>query len=68
MPGGKRLWRTAKGDLVEDGHKEAVSLAYGADDTLDKKDESRVRKSAPAPANKKSPASANKQAAKPADK
>lgn len=30
----KRLWRTEKGDLVEDGHPEAVSLAYGENDEI----------------------------------
>lgn len=30
----KRLWRTEKGDLVEDGHPEAVTLAYGEDDEI----------------------------------
>lgn len=29
MPDGKRLWRTAKGGLVEDGHPAAEFLAYG---------------------------------------
>ncbi|MFI7678560.1 hypothetical protein [Actinophytocola sp. NPDC049390] len=38
MPDGKRLWRTADGGLVEDGHPAAVSLAYGADDALSPED------------------------------
>jgi hypothetical protein len=69
MPGGKRLWRTDKGDLVEDGHKDAVTLAYGVDDELAESDKGKVRKAAtsstegkktPPAENKKSPAPANK--------
>lgn len=35
MPGGKRLWRTDDGKLVEDGDPKAVLLAYGEDDELE---------------------------------
>lgn len=38
MPNGKRLWRTEKGGLVEDGHKDAVLLAYGVSDALSDED------------------------------
>jgi hypothetical protein len=55
MPDGKRLWRTASGSLVEDGHPDAVFLAYGVDDALEG-DEKAARKPA------------NKQVAKPANK
>jgi hypothetical protein len=44
MPDGKRLWRTEKGDLVEDGHPEAQVLAYGVDDALADEDTAKVRK------------------------
>lgn len=44
MPDGKRLWRTEKGDLVEDGHSEAQRLAYGVDDPLAAEDKGNVRK------------------------
>lgn len=64
MSDGKRLWRTEKGDLVEDGHPEALLLAYGDGDELSDEDSSKVRKPAP----KKAEAPANKQAAKAADK
>jgi hypothetical protein len=60
MPDGKRLWRTASGDLVEDGHPEAVTLAYGADDALVGADKKRRTKRAAKPA--------DKQVDKPADK
>ena len=43
MPEGKRLWRTEKGDLVEDGHKDALMLAYGTDDDLSPDDAKMVR-------------------------
>jgi hypothetical protein len=43
MPGGERLWRTEKGDLVRDGHPEALILAYGASDELSDDDKSKVR-------------------------
>lgn len=39
MPGGKRLWRTEDGRLVEDGHPDAVLLAYGPDDELSDEDQ-----------------------------
>jgi hypothetical protein len=69
MPDGKRLWRTDKGDLVEDGHEDAVTLAYGVDDELAESDKGKARKATtsstegkktPPAANKKSPAPANK--------
>lgn len=34
MHAGRRLWRTGSGDLVEDGHPEAVHLAYGEGDEI----------------------------------
>lgn len=43
MPGGERLWRTEKGDLVPDGHPEATVLAYGLDDDLTDDDKGNVR-------------------------
>ncbi len=66
----KRLWRTKKGDLVEDGHAEAEYLAYTPGDTLSDKDKGKVRaaKKTPASANKQAGQPANKQATKPADK
>lgn len=48
MPDGKRLWRTADGSLVEDGHPDALTLAYGVDDPLEGDDVKAVAK----PANK----------------
>lgn len=50
MPDGKRLWRTANGGLVPDGHTDAVSLAYGADDPLSPEDAE--QKAAPPAQNK----------------
>jgi hypothetical protein len=38
MPDGKRLWRNADGGLVDEGHPDAVSLAYGVDDVLSPED------------------------------
>jgi hypothetical protein len=67
MPDGKRLWRTAKGDLVEDGHPEAVRLAYGANDALTVQDRKKIRAKRGRPA-KQAPKPANKQAPKPSDK
>lgn len=46
MPDGKRLWRTGAGDLVEDGHPDAVTLAYGSGDALADGDRARVAKAA----------------------
>lgn len=43
MPDGRRLWRTDRGDLVEDGHKDAVHLAYGVDDDPTPEDAKLVR-------------------------
>lgn len=72
MPDGKRLWRTDKGDLVEDGHAEARLLAYGADDALSDADAKQVGKAsakkAAAPADKQAPKAADKQAAQPKTK
>lgn len=57
MPNGKRLWRTADGDLVPDGHPEAELLAYGVDDDLADEDKGKVRKVAePEPEPEKSEA------------
>lgn len=42
MPDGKRLWRTKDGELVDEGHADAVSLAYGVDDALSAEDAARV--------------------------
>ena len=64
MPAGERLWRTEKGDLVQEGHPEATLLAYGEGDELTDEDASLVRGAAPKQAAK----SANKQAPKAADK
>lgn len=63
MPDGKRLWRTEKGDLVEDAHPEAVLLAYGQDDALSEEDEKLVRKQAARSTNKQAGKAADKQAA-----
>lgn len=68
MPAGKRLWRTEKGDLVEDGHPEAVLLAYGQDDGLSDEDAGNVRKQVAPPANKQAAKAADKQAAPPKNK
>jgi len=61
MPGGKRLWRTADGRLVEDGDPDAVMLAYGADDELPKDEKAK-------PPAKRARRTANKQVRKTADK
>lgn len=73
MPDGKRLWRTEKGDLVEEGHPEALLLAYGDGDELSDGDAKNVRKAAAPkqaakPANKQSPKASDKQAAAPKNK
>lgn len=68
MPASERLWRTDKGDLVPDGHPEAVTLAYAEGDDLDAEDEGNVRKQASKPANKQAPKAADKQAAAPKNK
>lgn len=68
MPDGQRLWRTEKGDLVADGHPDAVLLAYGTNDALTDEDASQVRKQASPSANKKAPKAADKQAAAPDNK
>lgn len=54
-----RLWRTEAGDLVEDGHPDAVVLAYGDDDTPGDGEKVRAKKQAPA-ADKKAKAPRNK--------
>lgn len=59
MPDGKRLWRTASGSLVEDGHPDAVVLAYGVDDALEGDDKAPM-KAARKPANKQASQPANK--------
>lgn len=70
MPGGERLWRTEKGDLVEEGHPEAMLLAYGEGDELTDEDAGNVRKAKQAakPANKQAPKAADKQASPPKNK
>jgi hypothetical protein len=68
MPDGKRLWRTESGDLVEDGHRDAVLLAYGEDDDLSDEDAKSVRKQAAKPADKQAPKAADKQASTPKNK
>ncbi len=69
MPGGKRLWRTADGALVEDGDPKAVYLAYGVDDDLEGDDVGgTIRPSRRGRSTKKASVSRNKQAAKPEDK
>lgn len=66
MPAGKRLWRTADGDLVEDDHPEAVSLAYGEDDEI--ADGETVRSSGAKPAAKQESKATPKKGAEPASK
>jgi len=61
MPDGKRLWRTASGRLVADGHPEAVFLAYGPNDELPPDEK-------PAEPVKAVRKPADKQVRKPADK
>jgi hypothetical protein len=56
MPDGKRLWRTANGGLVGDGHPDALTLAYGPADDLEGDDLKSVTK----PANKAASKPANK--------
>jgi hypothetical protein len=56
MPDGKRLWRTAKGGLVGDGHGDGLFLAYGPTDPLEGDDKKAVAQPA------------NKQVKKPIDK
>lgn len=68
MPDGKRLWRTEKGDLVEDDHPEALLLAYGEGDELSDDDTKQVRKQAAKPADKQASKVADKQAAAPKNK
>lgn len=58
MPNGKRLWRTTDGRLVEDGHKDAVRLAYGVNDALASEDAE--AKQAAAPRNKQASPAKNK--------
>jgi hypothetical protein len=68
MPEGTRLWRTENGDLVEEGHPEALLLAYGEGDELSAEDAKGVRKQAPKSANKQAPKSVDKQASAPKNK
>lgn len=42
MKAGRRLWRTADGALVEDGHADGVSLAYAAGDDVGAADAAKV--------------------------
>jgi hypothetical protein len=63
MPDGRRLWRTEKGGLVEDGHPEARLLAYGQDDRLIDEDAELVRGSEPDPEPEKVEAAPTKKAA-----
>lgn len=49
MKAGRRLWRTADGGLVEDGHADGVSLAYAAGDDVDAADEAKVPGASPEP-------------------
>lgn len=56
-----RLWRTEAGDLVEDGHPDARTLAYGDDDPVPDDENIRTEnKQAKAPRNKQAPKPANK--------
>lgn len=64
MPGGKRLWRTDNGGLVEDGHPDAVLLAYGVDDELSPEDAAQRKTHTAKPAAK----STSKPAVKPTTK
>lgn len=57
-----RIWRTADGDLVEDGDERAAVLAYAPGDEVAKGDEAAVKKLG-VPANKARRAPANKAAA-----
>lgn len=43
MPDNERLWRTEDGDLVPEGHPDALLLAYGVDDALTQDDIDNVR-------------------------
>lgn len=49
-----RIWRTANGELVQDGHPDSAFLAYAEGDEIDKADENRLpgAKSSPPPPNK----------------
>jgi hypothetical protein len=40
---GRRLWRTEDGSLVEDGHPDAMQLAYGPDDEVSEDDQKRLK-------------------------
>lgn len=53
-----RLWRTDAGDLVSDGHPDAVTLAYGDGDPVPETET--IRKQARTPRDKKSAPPANK--------
>lgn len=68
MPNGERLWRTEKGDLVHDGHPEALVLAYGASDELANDDKGKVRSDASSHSPKRSAEPTPKKQAKPIPK
>ena len=62
-----RVYRTADGSLVREGHPDAVALAYGEGDPVENRDAKDVEalfadkpKKAPAPRNKKAPEPGNK--------
>lgn len=60
MPAGKRLWRTADGDLVEEGHPDALTLAYGDGDEPDKGEKVRGSKAPEKVAGKATPKQTSK--------
>lgn len=56
----KRLWRTASGDLVADGHLDAVHLAYAPEDVIAPADEASATKALKPAPNKSVRAPSNK--------
>lgn len=56
----ERLWRTASGDLVLDGHLDAVHLAYAPEDVIAPADEAAATKALKPAPNKAVRAPANK--------